>query len=181
MAVLSPTNDYWTNTNNGVDNNILSQTQNGDYVTNWWVGDYAPLDAGSGPSPSPAPFGHFGFYGQGTDLEDKYIYGNATIGDSTSSVQYFDFIWTCANGGIYWTNNNDGYNRIAGINYGLNANQPNNPPSYYPLNTNTQYGTTYNGIEVGMPYAWTGTTGMSTNGYWFSSGNYCYIGFEGPQ
>ena len=97
----TPTNDYWTNTNNGVDNNILSQTQNGDYVTNWWVGDYAPLDAGSGPSPSPAPFGHFGFYGQGTDLEDKYIYGNATIGDSTSSVQYFDFIWTCANGGIY--------------------------------------------------------------------------------
>ena len=32
-----------------------------------------------------------------------------------------------------------------------------------------------------MPYAWTGTTGMSTNGYWSSSGNYCYIGFEGPS
>jgi hypothetical protein len=29
-----------------------------------------------------------------------------------------------------------------------------------------------------MPYAWTGTTGMSTNGYSSTSGSYTYMGWE---
>jgi hypothetical protein len=174
-ASCSPINDYWTYTDpSTVYGNLISQTNNRGYVTNWWVGDFLHSD-------SAPPIGHFEMYGQGSNLEDKYIYNDTTNSGQASSVQYFDFIWTCSNGGLYYTNNNDGYNLIAGIDSGVNHNQPNNRPSYMPLNNNTQYGTWYNGNEVGMPYAWTGTTSMSTNGYWSSSGNYCYIGWEGPS
>ena len=176
-ASCTPTNDYWTNTNQyNVYGNLDSQTNNRDYVANWWVGDF--LHPGS---PPPAPFGYFGLYGEGSNPVDKDIYNHATNWNTASSVQYFDFIWTCSNGGVYWTNDNCGYNNIYGINYGVNVNQPNNRPSYMPLNTNTQYGTWYNGNAVGMPLAWTGTTSMSRNGYWCSSGDYCYIGWEGPS
>jgi len=71
----------------------------------------------------------------------------------TGAKHYFTFIWTCMNGDLFRN----------------------------PLNGQFCYG--YNDTQnssgiVGMPYAWTKTTGMSQDGYDDPSGSFTYIGFE---
>ena len=182
-------NNYWTYTTVGyVDQNLQDvQYPYGGvtWATTWWVGDY--LQSTGTP-------GHYGFYGdQGQNTFDNNVWQYANnywwfnppyynYWQATPSKQYFNFIWTCTNGGLNWYNSNGGQNSIAGITYPINNGDPNNPPSTIPTNTNTQYGyfdNTYNTGAVGMPLAWTGTAGMRINGYSYSdSGSYAYIGFE---
>lgn len=70
----------------------------------------------------------------------------------TGSKHYFTFIWTCANGDLF-------INPITSqLCYGYDDTQ------------------NYSGV-VGMPYAWTKTTGMQ-NGYDNPSGSFTYISFE---
>jgi hypothetical protein len=152
---------YENNASNGVS-----------FVTNWWVGDF--LCTGS----SPGPFGHFWFYGDDTNVTDTSIHENANYfdGSPVTSKQYFNFIWTCANGGIYWNSENSTgtYYNITGVFYGVNATFT--PP---PVNNNTIYGIFDSNDDcVGMPLAWTNTSDMALNGFSSSSGSYTYIGFE---
>jgi hypothetical protein len=142
-----------------------------DFVTNWWVGDfYADL-------PPPNPFGHFKFYGHdGNHISDYLVRYWATDGGTISSKQYFNFIWTCANGGLWWNDNSGNFDNVSGIFYPLPTSSP------VPTNTNDEYGFLYNGVSaVGMPYAWTGRIDMNIDGYNSISGDYCYIGFEGTS
>jgi len=174
----------WSNSNSygasTTRNNVYNVLDNVAYPSNgvttaatFWVGDFSHP---SGVSP-PSPYGYFGCY---TDVPNAYvidyeIYNHATA--YGSSKQHFTFMWTCSNGGLYW-GNNGAWQNISGVTWSASA--PTNPP---PSNPNTQYG--YNHLvgnsvynRVGMPYAWTGTTGMSTNGYTSPSGSYTYIGWE---
>jgi hypothetical protein len=143
-----------------------------DFVTNWWVGDYFP------GFPPPNPFGHLWFWGDSDNVSDTQIHYYATGDGSISSKQKFDFIWTCANGGLYWYNDQGAYYNIQGIMYPV-AGDPETPPGFEPTNTNDEYGFFYSGDAVGMPLAWTGTSSMNLNGYTSTTGSYCYIGFEG--
>jgi hypothetical protein len=98
----------------------------------------------------------------------------------SSNKQYFDFIWTCTNGGVYWRSFSSGESDdIAGITY------PANQPSPIPDNTNTYYGfydTVTQTGPGGMAYAWTGVPNMAKTGYSNpDSGDYCYIGWEGAS
>ena len=165
-------NAYWTDTTDDyLDDCMGIQNDPGydvDFVTNWWVGDFF---ADGTP---PNPFGHFWCYGDnGNHISDYWVRYCATDGGTISSKQYFNFIWTCSNGGLYWYDNNGNSYTIPGIWYAIPTASP------APTNTNDEYGFLYNGISaVGMPYAWTGRIDMDTNGYGSSSGDYCYIGFE---
>lgn len=81
-----------------------------------------------------------------------------------NSKQWFDFIWTCSCGGVYFK---DTY---SGTLYGTG-----------PPNTNAFYGwyDTPHNVAVGMPYAWSAKNTMSRNGYLYpDSGNCVYIGWE---
>ena len=146
------------------------------FVTNWWVGDYHP-DA----SLSPAPWGHLWFHGHdGHDISDDFVHDHATDYGYVSSKQGFNFIWTCANGGLWWNDNSGNYDNIGGIFYPLPT------PSPVPTNTNDEYGywtgtPPYATDNYGMPFAWTGHLELSIDGYANPSGDYCYIGFEGPS
>jgi hypothetical protein len=139
-----------------------------DFVANWWVGDFFP-----GGSP-PNPFGHFWLYGHnGNHISDYWVRYCATDDGTVSSKQYFNFIWTCSNGGLWWNDNSGNFDNISGIFYPLPT------PSPVPTNTNDEYGFLYNNISAtGMPYAWTGRIDMDIDGYNNDEGDYCYIGFE---
>lgn len=161
-----PLNLYWQYTSNSqVSTFINYQNQYADYVTNWWVGDFLPGVQG------PGPFGHIWFYGEGTNIVDSDLYRYTTSYGTIASKQYFDFIWTCNCGGMYWYNDQGSYNVIDAI--------TDEATSYWypgPTNTNTKYGFVYNnGDRFGMPLAWTGQSSLNSNG------DYCYIGFEGPS
>jgi hypothetical protein len=165
-----------TNVYNVLDN--VAYPSNGvTTAATFWVGDFNHPPAPNAPS----PYGYFGCY---TDVANSYvidyeIYNHATA--YGTSKQHFTFMWTCANGGLYW-GNNGAWQNISGVTW--YAPTPISPP---PSNPNTQYG--YNHLamviypymfynSVGMPYAWTGTTGMNINGYVSSSGSHTYIGWE---
>ena len=152
-----------------------------DFAANWWVGDYH-----ASMSQDPLPFGHLYCYGNsGSDIPDYTVYQFTNFYHvymppfydywvSDPSRQYFNFIWTCVNGGFYWTDSSGNWDDIIGIIHPITGYPPPpSPPPPPPTNTNTQYGFwDYDSGAVGMPYGWTGTTTMS------SDGSYCYIGFE---
>ena len=101
------------------------------------------------------PTEHYNYYAD-------YLYDESVsqaIRDSVlcyygGSKERFTFIWTCSNAALMDLDNDN-----IGDTYGY----------IDPLNTGL----------VGMPYAWTGITTMSQNGYASpDSSNYCYIGFE---
>jgi len=140
-----------------------------DFVANWWVGDF--FASGSPPN----PFGHFWLYGHNSDhISDYAVRSYATNYGSVSSKQMFNFIWTCANGGLWWNDNSGNYDNVSGVFYPIPTVSP------APTNTNDEYGFLYSGNSaVGMPYAWTGRIDMDIDGYNNWSGDYCYIGFEG--
>jgi len=155
---------------------VANPSYNFDWSTNWWVGDF---NHPSAPN-SPSPYGYFGCF---TNVTNSYVFDYEIYNHATSygnSKNYFTFMWTCGNGGLYW-GNNGAWQNISGVTWP--APTPTNPP---PSNPNTQYG--YNHLvmigpnigynSVGMPYAWTGTTGMNINGYSSTSGSYTYIGWE---
>ena len=178
-----PVNAYWGYTTADWVAYCLDLQSTGyyaDWVANWWVGDFRP----SFPT-NPGPYGHLWFYGipNGEDISDNSVYTQTTNGGTQSSYETFNFIWTCANGGRYWTDPGvwDEINGITTSNISENSSEP----TFTPVNTNTLYGfiddeSPY--LEVGMPFAWTGITNMRLDGY-SSPGapNYCYIGFEGPS
>jgi hypothetical protein len=122
-----------------------------DWGTNFWVGDFYP-------SFITSQYGstlHHYFYGYNSDdILDYGVMQHANY--QVSSNQYFNFIWTCACGGCYWD------------------------PGYVP--GDSLYG--YNDFDnftgtVGMPFGFTGTDGMSIDGYnQPDNGPYCYIGWQ---
>ncbi len=179
-----PFNNYWYFTD-AEDVRICLEAQAtgeyADWVINFWVGDFRPSDV-----LDPAPYGHLWLYGKyenerELDISDNLVFTHSTVGGTQASYENVNFIWTCCNGGRYWTSPGVS-NEINGITISYipdNLSQP----TFTPVNTNTMYGFIDNdGTEVGMPFAWTGCTDLSLNGYSSSdNSNYCYIGFEGPS
>jgi hypothetical protein len=145
---------YWTyTTGNNVYSSLAWMQYNIDWVTTWWVGDYL------------FSYGHYGFNGYGGDhIWDCNVY--SYINDNGASKQYFNFIWTCANGGVYWDDMYGNQDPITGIDV-----PEDEIPWYTPTNTHTWYGYLSGSGVVGMPYAWTGDTPTMGN-------DYCYVGFE---
>lgn len=160
-------------------------SNNVDWATAWWVGDFIP--------DNNFPPEHRGFYGYNNQhIFDNNVYAYANYyywpppsgwWQSISSKHYFDFIWTCSNGGLYFDSSGDTWN-VDGITYPETDYDEYTTPPNPANNPFTHYGYVENPYStpptiVGMPYGWTGTTGMSTNGYGSPDyGNYCYIGFE---
>jgi hypothetical protein len=140
----------------------------------FWVGDFMP----SITTP-PTPFGYFGCYTSQSNSSNLYVWDYEIYQYATTygaSKNYFTFMWTCSNGGLYWLSSSGGYSAVQGIIFPVVSNSM---PNWIPSNSNTYYGYRVNSTHiVGMPYAWTGTTGMSTNGYTNPSGSYTYIGWE---
>lgn len=178
-----PVNCYWDYTDASTVSYLLDLQSTGtyaDWVANWWVGDFHP----SG-SPDPGPYGHMWFYGipNGEDIRDNSVYTQTTNGGTQSSYETFNFIWTCSNGGRYWTGPGE-WNTVNGITHS-NIPEASPTPTFTPVNTNTMYGfiddeSPY--LEVGMPFAWTGRTDLRQDGYSNPDNtNYCYIGFEAPS
>ncbi len=150
-----------------------------DWVANWWLGDFHP---GTG---DPAPYGHMWFYGipNGQDIQDNLVYTQTTNGGTQSSYETFNFIWTCSNGGRYWTGPGL-YNYVNGITHSdIPDTSP--TPTIVPANTNTMYGFIDDDppyAEVGMPFAWTGRSDLRLDGYINPDNtNYCFIGWEAPS
>jgi hypothetical protein len=144
------------------------------WSTTWWVGDF--LHPGSA---IPPPYGHFLCDGHPDSTNDIWdsadVYQYATYFGTQASKQYFTFMWTCANGGLYWTNLNGGWQNISGVTWWATYPQgtPNNPNTVYGY-----YDYVYQTSAVGMPFAWTARNDMSLNGYTNPSGSYAYIGWE---
>ncbi|MCW4045486.1 MAG: hypothetical protein NWE94_08230 [Candidatus Bathyarchaeota archaeon] len=184
----APSNAYWQYTQLWCVVQVLQYCQspnNGvNWATTWWVGDFKPTGG------SPQPFGHLGFYGHnGQDIFDSDVYKYANYYYWSSpyynwwqpipSKQYFDFVWTCTNGDLYWYDSNGNYYSVNGITQA--AASPTYPP---PSNPNTKYGFIDDPYStppsaVGLPLAWTGAAGMSADGYSSPDyGSYCYVGWE---
>lgn len=169
-----PINAYWDYTaDNYVSDCLVWQRDNAHYVTNLWIGDFHASDP-----PTPGPYGHLWFYGNNSfDISDDSVHDSVTQYGSQTSKEYFNFFWTCANGGRYWTDSSGNYDDVYGITEP--ASSPFNPP---PYNTNDEYGF-FNPVNTnyGMPFAWTGRLDMDLDGYNSYSGSYCVIGWEGPS
>lgn len=187
-AGWGPSNAWGTYTQVGYVVQVLQYCQapynTVNWATIWWVGDFR--------SDGQAPPEHRGFYGySGQHIMDDTVYpyanyyywyvpGYYVYWEPIPSKHYFDFIWTCANGGIYFDSNGNTWN-VDGITAPKVSYYK---PTYTPNNPFTKYGfvedpLSYPKIIGGMPYAFTGTLGMSTNGYQYpDSGSYCYIGWE---
>ena len=162
-------NNYESNTNSANLFNAISYTESNDIRTaTLWVGDFCPLPY---PPNSENYHIHWTFYSGGTARNqgdhswDSMIYYYTGPNNS----QWFQFIWTCSCGGIYFY---------------WDENWPYWPLTSYPsgyYNTNTEYGFIdpwYGGGLIGMPYAWTGNPYMSLDGYNSGYGQNCYIGWE---
>jgi len=153
---------------------VANPSNNVDWSTAFWVGDFTHPYGNT----VPAPYGYFGCFTNTTYsyVWDYDIYNSATSNGVRSSKNYFTFMWTCANGGLYWSTPQGAYSVILGIIFPYTQTSM---PAGVPVNTNTYYGYRVNSSHiVGMPYAWTGTTSMSTNGYTNPSGSYAYMGWE---
>jgi hypothetical protein len=176
LGSWSPVNAWWVYTDDDYVDQVLGWENDNSgvsFCTNWWVGDYHA----SGYPYIPGPYGHLWFYGHNNDdISDYALYDYATNGGTISSKQNFNFIWTCVNGGYYWKDSQGNYDLIEGI---MTPAESPGPPN--PTNTNDEYGFFYYGDAVGMPLAWTGTSNMYLNGFYWYSGDYCYIGFEGQS
>jgi hypothetical protein len=125
---------------------------------------------------------------------DYDVYNHATNAGTRSSKNYFTFMWTCANGGLYWNPSSTlsypyrsvsgyyGYYDTPGIIspvYSLAGGNPPQLPSGSAVNPNNKYGYNVDSSHiVGMPYAWTGRADMSLDGYANPSGSYAFIGWE---
>jgi len=156
-------------------NNVANPSNGVTTAATFWVGDYYPS-----MSALPTPYGQLGCYTSvnGSYVWDHEIYSRTTANGARASKQHFTLMWTCANGGLYWRSAQGGYNVIMGITFPIvQSTKPTGTPN---TNTNTFYGHSVSSTNsiVGMPYAWTGTTGMSLNGYSSPSGSYTYIGWE---
>lgn len=179
-------NGYWTHQNNygyytqqWVVNQWLQWNANPangvNWATTWWVGDFYH------PSPpTPGPWGHFACYGEASnDIVDSVVFENANYygGQRVGGKQYFVFMWTCANGGLYWDNEDGNYQNVNGITV-PDTSPPGSPPQYTPNNPHYIYGLYDVSGVVGMPLAWSGTQQMCDDGYVDPAGNFAYIGFE---
>jgi hypothetical protein len=136
---------------------------------------------------------HRGFYGHNNQhIYDNNVYEYANYYwwpppsgwfQSIASKQYFDFIWTCANGGLYFDSNGNTWN-VSGVTFPETGYDEYTEPPNPPNNPFTKYGFVEDQYSMpptiaGMPFAWTGTNSMSTNGYSSPDyGSYCYIGWE---
>lgn len=177
-----PCNAYWGYTSAYWVAYCLDLQSTGEYaawVANWWVGDYHATYWYL----IPGPFGHMWFYGNsGDDIQDNMVFTQTTNGGTQSSYETFNFIWTCSNGGRYWTDPGV-WDEINGITNSTLSGE--SEPNFTPDNTNTMYGFIDDDppyAEVGMPFAWTGITNMRLDGYGSPGApNYCFIGFEGPS
>lgn len=170
-----PVNAYWTyTTEDDVGDCLDWQLENADYVTNWWVGDFFHPPASVS---AQVPLGHFAFYGYNSEhINDTFVYNHATDFGTESSKNYFNFIWTCGNGGLYWNDPSMTFDNITGI-----IHESETQPTPGPTNTNDEYGVFNSTVAVGMPLGWTGEQDMALLGYSSSSGDYCYIGWEGTS
>jgi hypothetical protein len=167
-----PVNAYGEYTNEDDVGDCLDwQLENADYVTNWWVGDFYRKNVSA-----QEPLGHCMFYGYDSkDISDIFVYDHATD-SGADSKNYFSFIWTCGNGGLYWNDPSMTFDNITGI---IHASETQPTPG--PTNTNDEYGVFNSTVPVGMPLGWTGEQDMALLGYSSSSGDYCYIGWEGTS
>jgi len=98
---------------------------------------------------------HYAYYANSGEYYGIKDYAMYTHGGAKN---YFTMIWTCTNADLFLDTSNppDGI----GDEYG-----------YW----DTEHGTG----KVGMPYAWTQTTGLDKNGYVYpQNSDFCYIGFE---
>ncbi|NLE06166.1 MAG: hypothetical protein GX638_15370, partial [Crenarchaeota archaeon] len=184
----SASNAYWTYTTETNLGQVLqwenSRFNGVGYATNWWIGDY---HGDSGLNPTPAPYGHLYCYGASSDdIRDAEVNTYATWRydsqygwDQIPSKQYFNFIWTCVNGGVYWNDPSGSYDNVLGIVYpDPNYSPPPSSPPPIPTNTNDEYGFVHYTGVVGMPLAWTDDPDLSLDGFNSPNGDYCYIGFE---
>jgi hypothetical protein len=146
-------NAYWNlTTGTNVLNTIDWCQNNYAWATNFLVGDYyGDLIQGTM---------HYHIYGDLTSGQWDNINDSLVYSHTTGSRQYFTMVWTCVNGGCYWS---DIYGNPGHSLYG-----------FYDY---------WNGTgAVGMPLAWTHNSGLSIYGYNASdTGSYCYIGFENPS
>lgn len=164
------TNNFYNNPNNNnppystwAYNQLTYLQQNYLPTDNFWVGDYC--NAWNGYAQ------HWTFYGTPNTNPQDLVW-DSTVNwaiDPAESQQYFDFIWTCSNGGCYW----DQY-----LNYNYNPPLPTSPNNPYVV-----YGfRDWAGYCVGMPLAWTNINYMSIDGYYGPDVTpYCYIGFQGTS
>jgi len=187
-ASWSTSNAYWTYTTETNLGQVLQYENHPNsgvgYATNWWVGDFH----GSNPT-SPGPYGHLYCYGASSDdIRDADVNIYATLywdpyygWETVVSKQYFNFIWTCVNGGVYWNDPSGTYDNVLGIVSPDYRYPQNSHPPTVPINTNDEYGFEHSTGVVGMPLAWTDTADLSLDGFNYPySGDteYCYIGFE---
>jgi hypothetical protein len=185
-------NNYWTYTTASVVQQVLNYVESPysspyvDWATHFWVGDFVPEGA--------FPINHRGFFGHNNYTiwdNEVYVYANYHYWpppynwwEYIGSKNYFEFIWTCANGGLLF--NSAGFSsNVTGITW-PDPNDEENEPTYTPQNNFTDYGHIPSGNPPfdtkGMPAAFTGTTDMSTDGYDDPDyGSYCYIGWENPS
>lgn len=116
----------------------------------WWIYFLATFHVGDMYPAIIDETRHYAYYDYG---EDGYGIEDHELYYQTGPKHYFTFIWTCANGDLF-------------IN---------------PITSQLCYGytdTDNNTGKVGMPYAWTKTTGMEYDGYDDPSGTVTYISFE---
>ncbi|MEM2081737.1 MAG: hypothetical protein QW744_05660 [Candidatus Bathyarchaeia archaeon] len=134
-----------------------------DYLATFHVGHMFPYMYPYGhyewPPGAPGPIWvidgyvrHYAYYGDSGEYTGVIDFAMYPHG---GAKHYFTMIWTCTNGDLF-------INPLTGqLCYG-----------YY----DSAHGTGW----VGMPYAWTQTTGLDKTGYDppIESSNFCYIGFE---
>jgi len=134
-----------------------------DYLATFHVGHMFPYMYPYGhyewPPEEPYPIwvidGYVRHYAYYADSGAYYGITDVSLYPHAGAKHYFTMIWTCANGDLF-------VNPLTGqLCYG-----------YY----DSAHGTGW----VGMPYAWTQTTGLDKTGYDppIGSSNFCYIGFE---
>ena len=137
------TNAYGVYTTANYVQQILQYCQHPDnnvnWATAWWVGDFVPNLNGGYP---PVNRGFYGYNGNNICDSEIYAYANYVyLGWPPSleyipSKQYFSFMWTCANGGLYFDSNGNTWN-VSGITYPY-ASQ--SEPVTPPINPFTYYG-----------------------------------------
>ena len=102
--------NYWSGTTATNVYNYLASCNNPTlgvtFATNWWTGDfnYQYINGDL----------HYGLAGEGGSIMDPQLYNYATSSGTTYSRQFFNFIWTCVNGGIEWDTNGN-HNDVDGL------------------------------------------------------------------
>ena len=171
--------------------NVANPYNGVDFAAVFWLGDFNHPFANR---TNPAPYGYHGCY-TNTTIADVSVPDEAFIWDYKvydhvtaygNSKNYFTFMWTCANGGTYWSPKSwtssypyslaGGYYDVLGI---ISPVRSSVMPNWTPVNLNALYGYRVNSSHViGMPYAWTGGSSMNLDGYSNPQGDYTFIGWE---